>query len=56
MLANERELKIKTGVLKRTAQEYLMYQKEAQVQKSRIDKLIESNACVHQIKKQVFYY
>lgn len=48
-----REIKIKAGVVKRTGQELVMYQKESKTQQQRIDNLISSNADIHDIRKQV---
>lgn len=48
----QRQLKIKTGVVKRITREYESYQKEIQRDKNRIDKLRDSSADEHQIRKQ----
>ncbi|KAG4087373.1 tubulin binding cofactor A [Neocallimastix lanati (nom. inval.)] len=47
-----RNLKIKTGVVKRLGKEVIYYQKEYDQQQARIDKLIAENADIHDINKQ----
>lgn len=47
-----RDIKIKTGVVKRTGQELVMYQKEKEKQKERIVNLIKNGADSHDISKQ----
>ncbi|KAJ3369366.1 hypothetical protein AMAG_14590 [Allomyces macrogynus ATCC 38327] len=47
-----RDLKIKTGVVKRVHKETFMYQKEAEQQQARIQKLIDSGADEHDVRKQ----
>ncbi|KAJ3300079.1 hypothetical protein HK104_004801 [Borealophlyctis nickersoniae] len=47
-----RDLKIKTGVVKRTAKELAAYRKEAEKQQERINKLIADGADDADIKKQ----
>lgn len=47
-----RQIKIKTGVVKRLAKEYVVYEKEAESQKLRIQKLKDSEADEYNIKKQ----
>eukprot|EP00833_Pecoramyces_ruminatium_P014774 jgi/Orpsp1_1/1188806/evm.model.d7180000067339.1 len=47
-----RNLKIKTGVVKRLGKEVISYQKEYEQQQARIDKLIAQNADIHDINKQ----
>jgi tubulin-specific chaperone A len=48
----ERELKIKTGALKRLHKEYLYYIAERDKQNERINKMIEENADPYDIRKQ----
>lgn len=50
--ATVRNLKIKTGVVKRLGKEVISYQKEYVQQQARIDKLIAQNADIHDINKQ----
>jgi len=50
--ATVRNLKIKTGVVKRLGKEVIYYQKEYEQQQARIDKLVEQNADIHDINKQ----
>ncbi|ORX50690.1 hypothetical protein BCR36DRAFT_583273 [Piromyces finnis] len=50
--ATVRNLKIKTGVVKRLGKEVISYQKEYEQQQARIDKLIAQNADEHDINKQ----
>nr|CAD7437828.1 unnamed protein product [Timema bartmani]CAD7463628.1 unnamed protein product [Timema tahoe] len=45
-------LRIKTGVVKRLAKEKLMYQKEAEQQKERVQKFKDEGKCEHDIRKQ----
>ncbi|KAI8898771.1 tubulin binding cofactor A-domain-containing protein [Globomyces pollinis-pini] len=47
-----RDIKIKTGVVKRTGKELQMYADEIIKQKQRITKLEENNADIHDIRKQ----
>ncbi|KAI9315887.1 tubulin binding cofactor A [Dichotomocladium elegans] len=47
-----RELKIKTNVVKRIAKEGVAYEKEAEAQQKRIDKLIADNADEADVRKQ----
>ncbi|EGF78544.1 hypothetical protein BATDEDRAFT_26660 [Batrachochytrium dendrobatidis JAM81] len=47
-----RELKIKSGVVKRTHKEYLAYQKEAEKQNARIESLIAKCAHDADVRKQ----
>eukprot|EP00842_Homolaphlyctis_polyrhiza_P000106 jgi/Hompol1/1096/HPOL_001629-RA len=47
-----KELKIKSGVLKRTGKELLSYKKEAEKQQARIDKLVADGADNADIRKQ----
>jgi tubulin-specific chaperone A len=47
-----KDLKIKTGVVKRTTKEYQMYQQEEILQKQRIQNLEEKGADIHDINKQ----
>lgn len=47
-----RTLKIKTGVVRRLAKEKLVYEKEADQQKTRIEKLKAEGRDEHDIKKQ----
>ncbi|CAK9825425.1 Tubulin-specific chaperone A [Anthophora retusa] len=47
-----RILKIKTGVVKRLAKEKVMYEKEAEKQRERIEKLKEQDKDCYDIKKQ----
>ncbi|KAI9350475.1 tubulin binding cofactor A [Zopfochytrium polystomum] len=47
-----RELKIKTGVLKRLKKELAAYEQEAVQQQERIDRLVAANADFYDIKKQ----
>jgi len=46
-----RQLKIKTGVLKRSGKEKLSYQKEAQQQKEKIEKMKKDGRDEYEIKK-----
>jgi tubulin-specific chaperone A len=48
----QRQLKIKSGVVKRITREYDSYQREIQRDKDRIDKLRDTNAGEHSIRKQ----
>ncbi|ORZ32221.1 tubulin binding cofactor A [Catenaria anguillulae PL171] len=52
MSAEARQLKIKTGVVKRLAKEITMYQKEAEKQQARIQNLIDTGADEHDVRKQ----
>lgn len=47
-----RQLKIKTGVVKRLAKEKITYEKEAATQKDRVEKLKNDNGDSYYIKKQ----
>ncbi|RUS21497.1 tubulin binding cofactor A [Endogone sp. FLAS-F59071] len=47
-----RDLKIKTGVVKRTHKELLFYVKEAAYQQQRIDKIVAAGADEHDVRKQ----
>uniref|UniRef100_A0A0K8TUG7 Tubulin-specific chaperone A n=1 Tax=Tabanus bromius TaxID=304241 RepID=A0A0K8TUG7_TABBR len=47
-----RQLKIKTGVVKRLAKEKSVYEKEAETQKSRVEKYKSDGKDVHDIRKQ----
>lgn len=47
-----RTLKIKTGVVKRLAKEKTVYEREAEQQKNRIEKLKSEGRDEHDIKKQ----
>lgn len=47
-----KQLTIKTGVLKRLAKEKISYEKEAEQQKVRVEKLKAENGDEHMIKKQ----
>ena len=48
-----RNLKIKTGVVRRTGKEKLSYRKEADGQKTKIDKMKADGKCEHEIKKMI---
>ncbi|ORX84339.1 tubulin-specific chaperone A [Anaeromyces robustus] len=50
--ATVRNLKIKTGVVKRLSKEVVYYKKEYDQQQARIDKLIAQGADEHDINKQ----
>ncbi|XP_026727593.1 tubulin-specific chaperone A isoform X2 [Trichoplusia ni] len=47
-----RQIKIKTGVVKRIAKEKVVYEKEAEQQKTRIQKLKDEGQDEHNIRKQ----
>ncbi|KAI5651647.1 tubulin binding cofactor A domain-containing protein [Phthorimaea operculella] len=47
-----RQIKIKTGVVKRIAKEKVVYEKEAEQQKNRVQKLKEQGDDEHNIRKQ----
>ncbi|CAG9566390.1 unnamed protein product [Danaus chrysippus] len=47
-----RQIKIKTGVVKRIAKEKVVYEKEAEQQKNRIEKLKAEGQDEHTIRKQ----
>ncbi|XP_053612078.1 tubulin-specific chaperone A [Plodia interpunctella] len=47
-----RQIKIKTGVVKRIAKEKVVYEKEAELQKNRIQKLKDEGQDEHNIRKQ----
>lgn len=47
-----RQIKIKTGVVKRIAKEKVVYEKEAEQQKNRIEKLKDEGQDEHNIRKQ----
>ncbi|XP_038221317.1 tubulin-specific chaperone A [Zerene cesonia] len=47
-----RQIKIKTGVVKRIAKEKVVYEKEAEQQKNRIQKLKDEGQDEHNIRKQ----
>lgn len=49
---NKRQLKIKSGVVKRITREHDSYQKEIQKDKDRIEKLRDNNGGEHAIRKQ----
>ena len=48
-----KDLKIKTGILKRLDKELISYKKEYQTQTNRIQKLVDNKADEHDIRKQV---
>ena len=48
----KRQLKIKTGVLKRTMKEYAMYHKEQEQQEAKIAKMKTEEKCEYDIRKQ----
>jgi tubulin-specific chaperone A len=50
--SQERDLKIKTGVLKRINKELLMYTKEGVSQQARIDKMVAANEDIHEVRQQ----
>lgn len=50
----QKELKVKSGVVKRLAKELAAYKKEYEHQQSRIDKMKAENADSYDIKKQVY--
>ncbi|XP_059062098.1 tubulin-specific chaperone A [Achroia grisella] len=47
-----RQIKIKTGVVKRIAKEKVVYEKEAELQKNRIQKIKDEGQDEHNIRKQ----
>lgn len=47
-----RQIKIKTGVVKRIAKEKIVYEKEVEQQKNRIQKLKDEGQDEHTIRKQ----
>lgn len=47
-----RQIKIKTGVVKRIAKEKVVYEKEAELQKKRIQKITDEGQDEHNIRKQ----
>lgn len=47
-----RQIKIKTGVVKRIAKEKIVYEKEAEQQKNRIEKIKDEGQDEHNIRKQ----
>ncbi|KAJ2938462.1 hypothetical protein O0L34_g15699 [Tuta absoluta] len=47
-----RQIKIKTGVVKRIAKEKVVYEKEAEQQRNRVQKLKEQGDDEHNIRKQ----
>ena len=49
----EKQLRIKTGALKRLHKEYLSYVKEVDDQQTKLDALKAQNEDVYKIKKQV---
>lgn len=49
---NKRQLKIKSGVVKRITREYESYQKEIQRDKDRVIKLKDNGAGEHEIRQQ----
>ncbi|KAJ3176349.1 hypothetical protein HK101_010452 [Irineochytrium annulatum] len=48
----ERELKLKSGIVKRLGKELKSYEEESVKQTARIEKLVQSNADEHDVKKQ----
>ncbi|KAI9173031.1 hypothetical protein H9P43_007162 [Blastocladiella emersonii ATCC 22665] len=50
--AETRQLKIKTGVVKRLAKEIFMYQKEAEKQQAKVAAMAEAGADEHDVRKQ----
>ena len=48
-----RNLKIKTGVVKRTGKEKISYRIEADKQKEKIDKMKADGKCEHEVKKMI---
>jgi tubulin-specific chaperone A len=50
--SQERDLKIKTGVLKRINKELQMYVKEGAAQQIRIDKMVAANEDIHEVRQQ----
>eukprot|EP00092_Neocalanus_flemingeri_P001604 GFUD01001711.1.p1 GENE.GFUD01001711.1~~GFUD01001711.1.p1 ORF type:complete len:140 (-),score=62.16 GFUD01001711.1:152-571(-) len=46
-----KQLKIKTGVVKRVGKEKLSYMKEADQQKAKIEKMIEEGKDIHDVRK-----
>ncbi|KAJ1516361.1 hypothetical protein HMI54_009791 [Coelomomyces lativittatus] len=51
-----RDIKIKTGVVKRLSKELDMYKLEALQQESKIEEMISSGKDEYDIKKQVTYF
>ncbi|KXJ16104.1 tubulin-specific chaperone A [Exaiptasia diaphana] len=49
----QRQLKIKTGVVKRLGKEKTMYEKEVVDQSKKVEKMKEENKDEHDIKKQI---
>ncbi|CAH3109574.1 unnamed protein product [Porites lobata] len=49
----KRQLKIKTGVLKRSSKEKVMYEKEVVDQTAKVEKMKEEKKDEHDIKKQI---
>lgn len=47
-----RQIKIKTGVVKRIAKEKTVYEKEAELQKNRVQKLKDEGQDEHNVRKQ----
>ncbi|XP_063368148.1 tubulin-specific chaperone A [Cydia amplana] len=47
-----RQIKIKTGVVKRIAKEKVVYEKEAEQQKNRVQKIKDEGQNEHNIRKQ----
>ncbi|XP_028038014.1 tubulin-specific chaperone A [Bombyx mandarina] len=47
-----RQIKIKTGVVKRIAKEKVVYEKEAELQKNRIQRIKDEGQDEHNIRKQ----
>lgn len=47
-----RQIKIKTGVVKRIAKEKVVYEKEAEQQKARVQKIKDEGQDEHNIRKQ----
>ncbi|KOB69032.1 Tubulin-specific chaperone A [Operophtera brumata] len=47
-----RQIKIKTGVVKRLAKEKVVYEKEAELQRNRIQKIKDEGQDEHNIRKQ----
>ncbi|KAJ3605164.1 hypothetical protein NHX12_027214 [Muraenolepis orangiensis] len=48
-----RQMKIKTGVVKRLAKDKVMYEQEVKDQMVKIEKLKEAKECEHVIRKQI---
>lgn len=47
-----KDIKIKTGVIKRLAKEKISYEKEVQAQEAKIEKMVAEEKDEHDIKKQ----